>query len=63
MRRSESQVAAAAGVAPRDIVLSSQASRYPVIQKNWQELIKPPKLETVSGARPDREATLIAEPP
>jgi len=33
-----------------------------VIQRNWQELIKPPKLEVVPGARPDREATLIAEP-
>jgi len=33
-----------------------------VIQKNWQELIKPPKLETQPGMRPDREATIIAEP-
>jgi DNA-directed RNA polymerase subunit alpha len=33
-----------------------------VIQRNWQELIKPPKLEVVPGAPPDREATLIAEP-
>ena len=33
-----------------------------MFQKNWQELIKPPKLETVPGPRPDREATLIAEP-
>ena len=33
-----------------------------MIQRNWQELIKPPKLEVVPGARPDREATLIAEP-
>jgi DNA-directed RNA polymerase subunit alpha len=33
-----------------------------VIQRNWQELIKPPKLEVVSGARPDRQATIIAEP-
>ena len=33
-----------------------------MIQRNWQELIKPPKLEVVSGARPDRQATIIAEP-
>ncbi len=33
-----------------------------MIQKNWQELIKPPKLEIIPGARPDREATLVAEP-
>jgi DNA-directed RNA polymerase subunit alpha len=33
-----------------------------VIQKNWQELIKPPKLEVQPGMRPDREATIIAEP-
>ena len=33
-----------------------------MIQRNWQELIKPPKLEVVPGQRPDREATLIAEP-
>ena len=39
-----------------------QHSRYAVIQKNWQELIKPPRLEVVPGPRPDREATLVAEP-
>jgi DNA-directed RNA polymerase subunit alpha len=33
-----------------------------VIQRNWQELIKPPKLEIVPGARPHREATMVAEP-
>ena len=33
-----------------------------MIQKNWQELIKPPKLEVQPGMRPDREATIIAEP-
>ena len=33
-----------------------------MIQKNWQELIKPPKLEVLPGLRPDREATLVAEP-
>ncbi len=33
-----------------------------MIQKNWQELIKPPKLEVLPGLRPDREATIVAEP-
>jgi DNA-directed RNA polymerase subunit alpha len=33
-----------------------------VIQRNWQELIKPPKLEVIPGARPDRQATIVAEP-
>jgi DNA-directed RNA polymerase subunit alpha len=33
-----------------------------VIQKNWQELIKPNKLEVVPGDHPKRVATLVAEP-
>ena len=33
-----------------------------MIQRNWQELIKPPKLEIVSGRRPNHEATMVAEP-
>src|SRR5690606_40162302 len=33
-----------------------------VIQKNWQELIKPNKLEVASGHDPRRVATLVAEP-
>jgi len=33
-----------------------------VIQRNWQDLIKPPKLEVVPGGRPGREATIVAEP-
>jgi DNA-directed RNA polymerase subunit alpha len=33
-----------------------------VIQKNWQALIKPTKLDVVSGADPRRAATIIAEP-
>jgi len=33
-----------------------------VIQKNWQELIKPNKLEVVQGAVPERRATIVAEP-
>jgi DNA-directed RNA polymerase subunit alpha len=33
-----------------------------VIQKNWQELIKPLKLDVVPGANPERRATVVAEP-
>ena len=34
----------------------------PVIQKNWQELIKPNKLEIAPGQDPNRFATIVAEP-
>ncbi|HEX9646941.1 MAG TPA: DNA-directed RNA polymerase subunit alpha [Alphaproteobacteria bacterium] len=33
-----------------------------MIQKNWEELIKPSKLEIISGADPSRVATVVAEP-
>lgn len=33
-----------------------------MIQKNWQELIKPTKLDVVSGTDPSRTATVVAEP-
>jgi DNA-directed RNA polymerase subunit alpha len=33
-----------------------------VIQKNWQDLIKPNKLEVKHGADPRRTATVVAEP-
>ena len=32
------------------------------IQKNWQELIKPEKLQVTAGADPKRLATVVAEP-
>src|SRR5262245_45805620 len=32
------------------------------IQKNWQELIRPNKLQVAAGSDPKREATVIAEP-
>ena len=32
------------------------------IQKNWQELIRPNKLQVTAGADPKREATVVAEP-
>src|SRR5215813_4244563 len=32
------------------------------IQKNWQELIRPNKLQVAAGADAKREATVIAEP-
>jgi len=33
-----------------------------VIQNNWQELIKPTKLDIVPGTNPARRATIVAEP-
>ncbi len=33
-----------------------------MIQKNWQELIKPTKLDVVGGSDPSRTARLVAEP-
>src|SRR5579883_2724438 len=33
-----------------------------VIQKNWQSLIKPEKLEVEPGADPSKVATIVAEP-
>ena len=33
-----------------------------MIQKNWQELIKPSKLEVVQSSVPERRATIVAEP-
>jgi DNA-directed RNA polymerase subunit alpha len=33
-----------------------------VIQKNWQELIKPQKLEVTAGDEPSSQATAVAEP-
>jgi len=33
-----------------------------VIQKNWQELIKPDKLQVAAGPDPKRVATVVAEP-
>src|SRR5580704_19324433 len=32
------------------------------IQKNWQELIRPNKLQVAVGTDPKREATVVAEP-
>ena len=33
-----------------------------MIQKNWQDLIKPQRLDVQPGRRPDREAVVIVEP-
>ena len=33
-----------------------------MIQKNWEDLIKPQKLDVQPGRRPDREATIVVEP-
>ena len=33
-----------------------------MIEKNWQELIRPQKLEVTAGVDPHRKATIIAQP-
>ncbi|MBN8919311.1 MAG: DNA-directed RNA polymerase subunit alpha, partial [Rhizobiales bacterium] len=33
-----------------------------MIQKNWQELIQPEKLQVTPGHDPKRQATVVAEP-
>src|SRR5665809_88574 len=42
--------------------LNDQERANPVLQKNWQDLIKPTKLNVVSGRDPERFATVVAEP-
>ena len=41
---------------------SLNATGANVIQKNWQELIRPNKLQVAVGADAKRVATLVAEP-
>ena len=43
-------------------ITSTSVRSPPVIQKNWQELIKPAKLEVEPGIDPNRMATIVAEP-
>src|SRR5436309_13164447 len=43
-------------------VASSYREANPVIQKNWQELMKPRNLEVSYGDDPRRVATVVAEP-
>ncbi|MCA8887575.1 MAG: DNA-directed RNA polymerase subunit alpha, partial [Parvularculaceae bacterium] len=33
-----------------------------VVEKNWQELIRPNKLDVTSGADRSRRATIVAQP-
>src|ERR1700751_4383764 len=42
--------------------LMDQERASPVLQKNWQDLIKPTKLNVSSGRDPSRFATVVAEP-
>ena len=46
---------------PHDAPLNTMGAKV-TIQKNWQELIRPNKLQVTVGADPKREATVIAEP-
>jgi DNA-directed RNA polymerase subunit alpha len=38
------------------------SNEVPVLQKNWQDLIKPAKLNIASGRDPKRVGTIVAEP-
>ena len=42
--------------------LMDQERANQVLQKNWQDLIKPTKLNVVPGRDPSRFATVVAEP-
>src|ERR1700752_4080023 len=42
--------------------LKDQERALQVLQKNWQDLIKPTKLEVASGRQRDKVATIVAEP-
>src|SRR6187431_350783 len=42
--------------------LMDQERASPVLQKNWQDLIKPTKLNVSAGRDPKRKATFVAEP-
>src|SRR5665648_469014 len=42
--------------------LNDQERAPPVLQKNWQDLIKPTKLNVIPGRDPGRFATVAAEP-
>ena len=44
------------------VAFAAASEVEPVIQKNWQELIKPKKLEIEQGHDAQRFATLVAEP-
>ena len=35
---------------------------YIVLQKNWQELVKPSRIEFIAGNEKNKEATLVVEP-
>jgi DNA-directed RNA polymerase subunit alpha len=47
---------------PGQIPAQLQHEDWLVIQKNWQELIKPNKLQVEAGEDPRRVATVVAEP-
>ncbi len=52
----------AALVAPSRRVLLNAMGDEVTIQKNWQELIRPNKLQVTPGPDPKRSATVVAEP-
>jgi len=46
----------------REAECSTRLGEDVTIQKNWQELIRPGKLQVTAGADPKRIATVVAEP-
>jgi DNA-directed RNA polymerase subunit alpha len=42
--------------------LNDHERANPVLQKNWQDLIKPTKLNVIPGRDPGRFAMVVAEP-
>jgi DNA-directed RNA polymerase subunit alpha len=68
IRRAEDPSAAAElshgaewGARPTTAPLNTMGDHV-TIQKNWQELIRPNKLQVSPGSEPKREATVVAEP-
>src|SRR5438477_3277639 len=68
IRRARDELAAAEnshgaewGARPAAAPLNAMGANV-TIQKNWQELIRPNKLQVAAGGDPKREATMIAEP-
>ena len=47
---------------PRMTTTHKRSTVVNVLQKNWQDLIKPGKLDVTPGREKNRVATMIAEP-
>jgi DNA-directed RNA polymerase subunit alpha len=61
--RRSAKVPSAAHLSRADETTGRSSNRVTtMIQKNWQDLIKPQKLQVTLGADPTRNATMVAEP-